>query len=69
MTLCLCCFLLGYRCLSITANKQFNLRLAASQTQEGMAQAQAQALGVGYDTASRLEQRSDMRLSAMRLRR
>lgn len=39
-----------------------DLRLAASQTQEDM----AQALGVGQDTISRLEQRSDMLLSTMR---
>ena len=39
-----------------------DLRLAVSQTQEDM----AQALGVGQDTISRLEQRSDMLLSTMR---
>ena len=39
-----------------------DLRIAASQTQEDM----AQALGVGQDTISRLEQRSDMLLSTMR---
>ena len=39
-----------------------DLRIAALQTQEDM----AQALGVGQDTISRLEQRSDMLLSTMR---
>ena len=39
-----------------------DLRIAASQTQEDM----AQALGVRQDTISRLEQRSDMLLSTMR---
>ena len=39
-----------------------DLRIAASQTQEDM----AQALGVGQDTISRLEKRSDMLLSTMR---
>ena len=39
-----------------------DLRLAASHTQEEL----AQALGVGQDTISRLEQRSDMLLSTMR---
>ena len=39
-----------------------DLRIAASQTQQDM----AQALGVRQDTISRLEQRSDMLLSTMR---
>lgn len=39
-----------------------DLRLAASQTQDDL----AQALGVGQDTISLLEQRSDMLLSTMR---
>ena len=39
-----------------------DLRLAASHTQQDL----AQALGVGQDTISRLEQRSDMLLSTMR---
>lgn len=39
-----------------------DLRLAAQQTQEQM----AIALGVGQDTISRLEKRSDMLLSTMR---
>ena len=39
-----------------------DLRIAALQTQEDM----AQTLGVGQDTISRLEQRSDMLLSTMR---
>jgi DNA-binding XRE family transcriptional regulator len=39
-----------------------DLRIAASQTQEEL----AQALGVRQDTISRLEQRSDMLLSTMR---
>ena len=39
-----------------------DLRLAASHTQQDL----AQALGVGQDAISRLEQRSDMLLSTMR---
>ncbi len=39
-----------------------DLRLAASHTQQEL----AQALGVGQDTISRLEQRSDMLLSTLR---
>jgi DNA-binding XRE family transcriptional regulator len=39
-----------------------DLRLASSRTQQEL----AQALGVGQDTISRLEQRSDMLLSTMR---